>query len=283
LPIANTLQFLRSRLEDSSDTPGLDAQVLLAHVMEVPRAWLLAHPEAKLTPLQQARLQTGLAQLESGQPLPYVLGHWEFYGLDFAVSPAVLIPRPETELLVDQALGWLLSHPNRKRVVDVGTGSGCIAISLAVHRPGLRVLAGDISLPALQVARQNARAHRVEKRVDFLQTDLLPPVSQAFDLLCANLPYIPSETLKHLKVYRTEPTVALQGGAQGLDLIAGLLQSSPGCMAPGGLLLLEIEATQGEAVRDLAFRVFPQAQVEVLPDLAGRDRLARIQLPGSNL
>jgi release factor glutamine methyltransferase len=136
-------------LQSWSDSARLDAQTLLAQRLDKPRAWLLAHPEAELTPAQAAQLQSDLARLAGGEPLPYVLGEWEFFGLRFAVSPAVLIPRPETELLVEQALDWLRARPaaSRCRAADVGCGSGCIAVSLARQAPALEILAIDPSLP----------------------------------------------------------------------------------------------------------------------------------------
>jgi release factor glutamine methyltransferase len=275
--LGETLNKIARRLAPVSDTARLDAQVLLAHLLEKPRAWLLAHPEAELIPGQERVLEELAARLEAGEPLPYLLGHWEFFGLDFTVTPSVLIPRPETELLVEQAQAWLRSHPLRRSAADVGTGSGCIAISLAVNLPGLRVVASDLSWQALQVARHNARRHDVTGQVEFVQSDLIPAAGNVFDLICANLPYIPSQTLASLKVQRWEPRQALDGGPQGVDWIQRLLQDAPRRLAPGGLLLLEIEATQGAMVHSMARQAFPQAQVRVLPDLASRDRLVVVQ------
>jgi len=259
-----------------SDTPTLDAQVLLAHVLGVSRAWVLAHPDASLSPEEQLGLEEGMGRLEAGELLPYVLGHWEFYGLDFTLTPATLIPRPETELLVEQALDWLGAHP-QCLAADVGAGSGCIAVALAAHHPGLQVIATDISLPALRVAQQNAAKHEILERVWPVQCDLLPAISRPLDLICANLPYIPIETLRSLRLARREPELALSGGLDGLALIRRLLALAPRHLAPGGLLLMEIEATQGGAARTLAQSAFPQARVELLPDLAGHDRLIRIE------
>jgi release factor glutamine methyltransferase len=275
--LGETLNKIARRLAPVSDTARLDAQVLLAHLLEKSRAWLLAHPEAELIPGQERVLEELAARLEAGEPLPYLLGHWEFFGLDFTVTPSVLIPRPETELLVEQAQAWLRSHPLRRSAADVGTGSGCIAISLAVNLPGLRVVASDLSWQALQVARHNARRHDVTGQVEFVQSDLIPAAGNVFDLICANLPYIPSQTLASLKVQRWEPRQALDSGPQGVDWIQRLLQDAPRRLAPGGLLLLEIEATQGALVHSMARQAFPQAQVRVLPDLASRDRLVVVQ------
>jgi release factor glutamine methyltransferase len=275
------LPVLRRRLESASETPSLDAQIILAHILGVKRAWVLAHPEAVLSPQQEQSLNENLRRLESGEPLPYVLGHWEFYGLDFVVGPAVLIPRPETELLVEQALAWLRSHPARaeRLAVDVGSGSGCIAISLAAHTPDLRVIAADVSSSALEIARQNAHRHGVAGQIDFCQADLLPQAAgQPFDLICANLPYIPSAALPGLAVARAEPRLALDGGPDGLALIRRLLAQAQACLAPGGLILLEIEASQGQAAVALAQAAFPSAQVALHQDLAGLERLVEIVL-----
>jgi release factor glutamine methyltransferase len=271
------LDGIIDRLAGVSESAALDAQVLLAHVLGRSRSWVLAHPEVEWTLEQSSALEEGVARLQSGEPLPYVIGHWEFYGADFIVTPAVLIPRPETELLVETALAWLRAHPARRLAADVGTGSGCIAISLTRHMADLRVLASDISLPALSVAWQNALRSGVGGRVHCLQADLLPPAGRPFDLVCANLPYIPTASLADLRVAQWEPRLALDGGADGLIWIERLLAVLRRGLEPQGLALLEIEASQGAAAAGLAQRAFPRAKVDVLVDLAGHDRLVRIQ------
>lgn len=275
--VRSHLSDLSMCLAQVSETPNLDTQVLLSHVLSRSRAWVLAHPEASLSPEQEVLLEALAAQLERGIPLPYVIGHREFYGLDFVLTPATLIPRPETELLVEQALAWLQENPHKRWAVDVGTGSGCIAVTLAAKVPDLVILATDTSLEALKVARENARRHQVPNRVQVVQMDLLSATQAAFDLICANLPYIPTQTLRGLRVYGKEPELALDGGPTGLDLIHKLLHSSNQRLSMGGLMLLEIEATQAEAVQGLVEEAFPEGALSVLPDLAGRDRLAAIQ------
>jgi release factor glutamine methyltransferase len=264
-------------LPELPSLPRSEAQVLLAHALRRPRAWVLAHPEAELSKEQQAWLQQALIQRQAGVPLPYILGHWEFFGLDFALTPDVLIPRPETELLVETALAWLKAHPQVHSAVEVGTGSGCIAVALAVHVPALHLTATDCSPAALSVAQHNAQTHQVRERILFRQADLLAGLPGPIPLLLANLPYIPTATLHTLPVYGREPTLALDGGAQGLDLIARLLEQAGTRLAVGGLALLEIEAGQGQAVRRLAQGAFPAARIQVLADLAGQDRLLVIQ------
>jgi len=276
--LGRTLAALKHRLAPHSETPALDAQTLSAHILGKSRAWLLAHPEYLLTPEEEARLEEAAARLQEGVPLPYVLGRWEFYGLTFTLTPDVLIPRPETELLVEQALAWLRRHPRRRLTVDVGTGSGCIAITLAKHIADLQVLATDLSSAALTVARANSCIHGVEQRIRFLQADLLQPLGEArFDLICANPPYIPSATLRRLAVYGREPTLALDGGEDGLRIIRPLLAQARRHLDPGGLLLIEIEATLGEAAHALAHQLFPHAEIKLRRDLAGHNRLLSIQ------
>lgn len=281
---ASLLSDVTDRLTGLSDTPALDASVLIAHLLSRPRTWVMAHPELSLTPQQKEQLDDSLRRLELGESFPYVLGHWEFFGLDFEVTPDVLIPRPETELLVERALVWLRESPVRRTVADVGTGSGVIAVAIAVNMPDVHVLATDISHGALEVARRNALKHGVSHRIDFVQCDLLPghmaslATELHFDLICANLPYIPTETLHRLPVFEREPSRALDGGEDGLELIRRLLNLGPAWLAPNGLLLLEIESTRSIQALNLACDLFSQASIHLHQDLAGQDRLLEIML-----
>lgn len=277
LTVRESLTELKSLTSIWSDTPALDAQVLLSHICNKERAWVLAHPEIELTVEQQSTLNAVVSRLNTGEPLPYILGHWFFYGLNFKVNTETLIPRPETELMVEEALQWINAHPGRRSAIDIGTGSGCIAITLAVHIPDLRVTASDISLAALEVASINADKYGVTARLKIVHADLLSDKISSYDLICANLPYIPTRTLEELDVYGREPTLALDGGPDGLHLIRRLLPRAARVLAPEGLVLLEIEATQGGAVLSLAGEFFPKAQIELLPDFAGHDRLIRIE------
>lgn len=263
-------------LAPQSRTPAADAQVLLAHICGQSRAWVIAHPETCLTATQISALETACERLLNREPLPYVLGQWEFFGLTLAVTPAVLIPRPETEHLVEAALAWLDAHPSPGLIIDIGTGSGCIAIALASNRPNLKVVASDISASALKVASRNVHIHNLTDRVHLVQADLLPPLSQPPALLCANLPYIPTLTLMDLPVSQHEPILALDGGMDGMVVIRRLLQQVSSLLAPGGRLLLEIEAHQGLPVLELIKQTFPGDRISLNPDLAGHDRLIMI-------
>jgi release factor glutamine methyltransferase len=275
--VGEILGGLPSRLEKTSDTSDLDAQNLLAYLLDKPRSWILAHPELPLTRNGAAMLEHLVSRLEEGEPLPYVIGHWEFFGLEFDVTPDVLIPRPETELLVGTALAWLRTQPDYRCAADVGTGSGCIGISLAANVPDLQVAAMDVSPAAVEVARLNATTHGVDKRMEFTCGDLLSGVS-AFNLIVANLPYIPTSTLHKLLVYDHEPTVALDGGMDGMELIRRLLMQAPDRLLPGGMLLMEIEASEGLAALSFAYDVFTKARIHLHKDLSGHDRLLEVQV-----
>lgn len=276
--ISEILTDLRHRVAQVSQSPDLDSQILLAHVLDRSRAWILAHPETSLTSEQNKNIEAAASRLERGTPLPYILGHWEFFGLDFKVTPDTLIPRPETELMVENALAWLSQYPDRRHALDIGTGTGCIAIALAANIPDLLIIATDSSFPALQVACQNAVQIGVPQQIEYLQADLLPPVDFRFDLICANLPYIPTATLHNLQVFGKEPDLALDGGQDGLDLIRRALALVPNWISIGGLILIEIESSLGGPALNLARAIFPQASIQILPDLAGLDRLLRIQI-----
>jgi len=284
-PMTQTLlSELTSRFAQFSDTPALDASVLLAHVISKPRTWVLAHPELTLTDEQQDHLHNSLEQLGAGTPFPYVLGHWEFFGMDFDITPDVLIPRPETELLVEKAIAWLQESSVRRTVADIGTGSGAIAISIAANVPDANILATDISQRALSVARKNAKKFSVDHHIEFVECDLLPGKPELFtteqhlDLICANLPYIPTNTLLKLPVYKREPSLALDGGEDGLHLIRRLLEVAPAWLAPNSMILLEIEATTGLQALNLAYDMFSEAEIHLHRDLTGNDRLLEIML-----
>lgn len=274
---------------------GFDSQVLLAHILKISRPQLIAHLNTPLSLIQLDSATQLFAQLQAGTPLPYILNHWEFFGLDFEVNKNVLIPRPETELLVEKAISFLKNNPAKRNVIDVGTGSGIIAISIAKHIPDANILATDISPKALQVAKQNAIKHGVENQIEFVKCDLIPdrrpqtvdrdspstvhrPLS--IDLICANLPYIPTKTMHGLEVYGKEPTLALDGGEDGLDLYRKLFSiiSNNNVNLSNLAWLCEIEETQGRSATNLAKEFFPNAKVNLHQDLSGRDRLLEIIL-----
>jgi release factor glutamine methyltransferase len=262
------------------DSPRLDAELLLAHVLDSSRSAILAHPERRLGSEAEARFRALVARRAAREPLAYLLGHREFFGLDFAVDPRVLVPRPETELLVEQALALARCLPSAPLVADVGAGSGAIAVSLAVHLPRATIYALDASAAALEVTAANARRHGVADRVHCLQGDLLSPLARPVDIVTANLPYVTGAELETLppEIRDHEPRAALDGGRDGLDLVRRLLAMAGPYLNRGGAILLEIGAAQGQAASDLARACFPSAAVDLQQDYAGLDRLVVVRL-----
>ena len=276
--LAELQHALQQQLPPNLDDTNASALVLLSHVLQTPKTWVLAHPEARLNPGQHQRFLNLVQRFAEGEPLPYLTGRQEFFGLEIMVSPAVLIPRPETELLVEEALAWLRAQPDPLSALDLGTGSGCIAAALASRLPSLRVTALDISADALSLAAENARALRVSERVTFMQADLIPAALPRFNLICANLPYIPTHKLSAVNSLPYEPAQALDGGTDGLRLLRRFFNQAPRHLSPGGLLLAETEADLGAETRSRALEAFPSAQVDMRKDLNQRDRLVRVQL-----
>jgi len=251
-------------------SPALDADVLLAHVGGVGKEVLVAHPNAELPADAAHRYDALVARRAAGEPVAYLRGYKEFYGVTLGVDPRVLIPRPETEVLVDAVRAFAAGRS--LTVVDVGTGSGAIAIALARHEPALRIVATDISADALAVARENAAANGVAARIEFRQGDLLAPVSEPVDIVAANLPYLRADALDDLSGDRSslafEPRSATVSGGDGLDLIRRAIAELPRVLAAGGAAFFECDPPQAAVLRTLAGR-----PVRVLPDLAGLERV----------
>ncbi|MFC2037230.1 peptide chain release factor N(5)-glutamine methyltransferase [Chloroflexota bacterium] len=261
------------------ESPRLDAELLLAHVLGVNRAAVMAWPDRELTPKELTRYRGLVMRRAAREPLAYIVGHREFFDLDFVLNPHVLIPRPETELLVEHALQLGRRMAPAIQIADVGAGSGAIAVTLAVHLPQATVYALDDSAEALAVAEENARRHGVRERVHCLQGDLLAPLPGAVDLITANLPYVTMGEWDDLapEIRDYEPRSALDGGPDGLNLIRLLLVASAPSLRPGGVILLEIGASQGSVVTALARQSFSHAGVQLVRDYAGLDRLVVVQ------
>jgi release factor glutamine methyltransferase len=241
---------------DLHDHARRDAELLLLHHLGITRAQLLANPTREITPTQLASYEASITRRLTNEPIQYITGQQEFYGLSFHVTPAVLIPRPETELLVEAVLKHLpsSSDPARLlRIADIGTGSGILAITLAVHLPQAEITAIDISAEAIAIARRNAETQHVAQRIHFLQSDLLTAAPGPFDAIVSNPPYVPitdRETL-HPQVRDHEPATALFAGPTGLDIYTRLIPQAHDALTPGGLLALEIGHGQSEAIRQL--------------------------------
>jgi release factor glutamine methyltransferase len=327
--VARTLAWAIDQLRVASSTPRLDAELLLAHVLGWSRAHVLAEGRAPLADSDLTAFRALVARRAALEPVAYLLGHKEFYGLDFIVDRSVLVPRPETELLVDLALELarlrttdhgppttddratknreprtenqqhsalssdftrspahlLTRSPDQESVVgrrssvviaDIGTGSGCIAVAVAANLPGALVYAVDISPDALHVARQNVERHGLVDCVRLLQGDLLDPLPEPVDLLISNPPYTVLSEID-AGVRQHEPQLALDGGPDGLEVYRRLLAAAPARLRSGAAILLEIGATQGAALRELARAQFPAARVALHQDLAGLDRVVVIE------
>jgi len=243
----------------AADNARRDAETLLTHLLHRDRASLLAHPEAELTSEEEAAFNAFIARRIAHEPLQYITGRQEFYALDFRVTPDVLIPRPETEHLVEAVLLWATRfHDERTlQIVDIGTGSGAIVVALATHLAGANFFATDISEPALAVARENARTHQCEQRIHFAHGDLLSgltlPEDFRFDAIVSNPPYVPSGDAATMQpeVAGHEPHTALFAGNDGLEIYRRLIPAAHAALQPCGLLAMEIGYGQREALTEL--------------------------------
>jgi len=276
--LGDWLNKARSALRKMPGEPYSSLYALAAHTLDRPTFWIQAHPEYILDSGQETRLDMDLVRLLDHEPLAYITGIQAFYGLDFRVNPHVLIPRPETESLVSNALDWLKNRDGECLIADVGTGSGCIAIAIAKNYAQAHFIATDVSYKSLQAAQLNYIQHDLEDHIDFLQADLLCGLRTQFDMICANLPYIPTTKLDKLDVAKFEPRKALDGGAEGLDLISRLLTQAQALIKPDGLILLEMECSQAQAIQAVIHDVFPKAGVKIIDDLGELPRLVKIEM-----
>ncbi len=270
----------------------MNAELLLMFTLDCDRAYLHAHPERELTLEEFRRYEDALAKRSSGVPAQYITGHQEFWGLDFIVTPAVLIPRPETEHVIETVLdrvGRTLLSANSHHIVDVGTGSGCIAIALAKELPNAEIQATDISPAALEVARTNAARHQLESRIQFHEADLLQKLASSkletrnfetgvSDFVISNPPYVgeSEEEQVQLEVRKYEPRNAVFAGPTGLEIIERLIPQARGALKPGGWLIMEISGTIVEGVKRL---LSGWAEVQITKDLQGIPRVISARRP----
>jgi release factor glutamine methyltransferase len=292
-----TQELLRDAIErlrsSGSDSARLDAELLLGKAVGVDRTAILAHPEAPVGADAIATFETDLARRERGEPVAYIRGFKEFYGIALATDPRALIPRPETERLVELAIAEVATRltdrprpvdAGRLRILDVGTGAGTIVVGIAavLRRRGMldavEMVAVDVSPDALDLARENAVGHGVADAVRFVEADLAPPAEAAFDLAIANLPYIPTGEIDDLPVAASfEPRQALDGGPDGLDLIRRLFARLPGMLVDDGVALLEIGSDQVDGLGAAVDAALHGWRLDIYNDLTGRPRVARVE------
>ena len=278
MTVKQVLARARSVLNAASieDAP-FEAELLLRDTLKIDRVQLYLDFDRELSPEQQETYWQRIERRLNHEPTAYIVGHREFYGLDFCVDSSVLIPRPESELLVDRAVELARNRP-LSTIAEVGTGCGAIAISLALNLPHTTIYATDISTPALRVARRNCRRHGVENRVFLLTGDMLDPLPGPVDLIVTNLPYVRESELTGTIPLSREPRLALDGGPDGLEKIRCLCRQAGNKLRPGGVLLLEIGQGQAEAITAYLHNVLPSAEIELEPDLSGIERVVSLTL-----
>lgn len=273
-------ELLRAEgIEDS----WLEAEVLLRYALGLDRHALFARLHEPIAPDQEAAYQALLERRLAREPTAYILGRREFYGLELECTPAALVPRPETELLVEEALRIAESGVKEQEtweIVDVGTGNGAIAVALAVNLPSARITAIDVSAEALALARHNATRHGVAERISFVQGDLLSPLIAPVDLIVADLPYVRSGDWEALppEIRNHEPRQALDGGPEGTAVLERLLRQAPSYLRLPGWLLAEIGDDQAARLGEVAAASFPGGRIEIKRDLAGLDRLLLVRV-----
>jgi release factor glutamine methyltransferase len=267
-----------NNIEDST----LESELLLRHTLKISRVQLYLDLDYELNSKEEVTFWHLIERRLSGEPAAYIIGHREFYGFDFYVDPSVLIPRPESELLVEKALK-LAQNRTMPAIAEVGTGCGAIAISLALNLPQTKIYATDISASALKVALFNCQKHGVVNRICLLQGDMLNPIPEPVDLIVTNLPYVKESELPPVYSANFEPLLALNGGSDGLEKIRRLCRQANNKLYPDGYLLLEMGQGQRRAVTTFLRSLFPSAKIEVTPDLGGIDRVVSLTLPSDTL
>ena len=259
-----------NNIEDAA----LECELLLRHTLRISRVQLYSDLDHEISPEQEETFQHLIERRLNGDPKAYITGHREFYGLDFYVDPSVLIPRPESELLVEKALELAQNH-TAPTIAEIGTGCGAIAVSLALNLPQAKVYATDISSPALKVALSNCQKHGVANRIRLLQGDMLDPLPEPVDIIVTNLPYVKES---EINAEGFEPSLALNGGSDGLEKIRRLCLQLSNKLYPTGCLLLEIGQGQSRAVANFLHSLFPSAKIETTPDLSGIERVVSLIL-----
>ena len=273
------------RLDSATEDSRIEAEVLLRHVLGWDRARFFASLRDPVDDDTASRLDALLRRRAGGEPLAYIVGRREFYGLDFHVDPRVLVPRPETELLVDEVIAYAgrRGGAGHISICDVGTGSGAVAVALAVHLAGATVYATDRSADAIEVARLNARRHGVSDRVRLLRCDLLDGLPSPVDVIVSNPPYVRSSEIPTLqREVRREPRGALDGGPDGMAVMRRLFDQAPAFLRPGCFMAVEIDPRQRDAALEMAKASFGGASIACADDLAGSPRAIIVETPPSD-
>jgi len=281
LSVADTVNSATLQLSEAGIANArLDAEALLSHVLRKNRAWIITHGENSLDDASSAIFRDAIGRRTKREPLQYIIGNQEFWGLEFMVTPDVLIPRPETEFIIEAALATIEDRIGPARIIDLCTGSGCIAVSLAKELSGAHVLAIDTSARALLVAKKNAANHGVSDRIRFFEGDLFEPLKQfdmpgQMDLIVSNPPYVRADELDTLQpeVRDFEPEMALIAGPEGTELAKRIIQLAPKYLKKNGALIMEMGLGQAAALRNIAGKTGAYTAPEIIKDLAGIERI----------
>jgi release factor glutamine methyltransferase len=276
--LGRLLAAVRDKLERRGvPDASLEAEILARHVLGLDRAELHSHPDREVSPEESTAIESLTERRARGEPSAYITGRRWFYGLEFLVGAGVLIPRPETEMLVEVARDFIKANHYRT-AADIGTGSGAIAVCLAHLVPSLRLVATDVSEEALAIARRNAERHGVAERIAFRSGDLLTSLTGPVDIICANLPYVKQEEIPETGPLAHEPRLALDGGPDGLDIFRSFFPQVAAGLRSGGSLVVEVGAGQAKAVLRLMEQALPPGKFTVHRDLAGHERVVACRL-----
>ncbi|MDD3481126.1 MAG: peptide chain release factor N(5)-glutamine methyltransferase [Patescibacteria group bacterium] len=281
MTVKGALSWAKKELRDNNvREPDSSAMVLLCDALGVSRTKLLSDLTKKLSKLQEKKYQKYIERRKKHESVWHILGYVYFWGLEYEVNHDVMVPRPETEMLIENVVNYLLGRGKEQekvRILDVGTGSGTIAIALAAEFPGAEVTGTDVSVKALKVAKKNAKRNGI-RNVKFVESNLFSNIKDKFDIITANLPYIPDEQSVAMEVHHYEPALALYGGRDGLDIYRDFFAQVLGHITPNGAIFCEIGISQGEEFKKIVGKRLPGASVTVLSDLAGIDRIGIIKM-----
>ena len=282
MKISQLLSWTQNQLRFSADDYSVEAEILIKHALKIDKVFLYSSLDVSTTEGDFQALNALVNRRVSGEPISYITGYREFYGLELMVSPAVLVPRQETESLVEKAIEFLQNNNTNgiRTIVDVGTGSGAIAIAISSQLPLAKIYATDKYSSALAVARTNVKRQRARPNIQLIQCDLLSGLREKFDMIVSNLPYIPTDDIPQLPLeVQAEPIQALDGGSDGLALIARLIEQAPQYLKSHGYLCIEVSPQQVPDILSMAHSSMPDCTTEIIKDLYGNARIVAIKTP----